>query len=539
MTDLVVQGARILAPEPIEHASVAVRGGRIVGIGTAGEMRALVGADADVLDARGATLTPGLIDSHAHPVNVTTLARGIDLGAVRTWDDLAVALHAEAARVQRIGGDAWVRAWNLDYAVFADRPMSAAAIDDLVLGLPACVMLFDCHTAIASSAALRIAGVRGAERFADAAQIVVDADGRPTGELREPSAYARVLDHAPGLRPDEARAAVLDTLHAFRRSGVTSVVVMDGDRSRHDLYDELDATASGLPVRIMTALLHGQHFDDDDVDDVIAQRDRHGSRWSGGLIKLFHDGVIDTGTAWLYEADTRGDGLAPLWPDPARYADVVQRYAEAGFQIATHAIGDRAVGEVVTAYERAGVTAVSGAPHRIEHLETMTDVDLARIARAGIGVSMQPLHMQWRAADHSDSWADRLGGERSARGWRAKDVLRAGATLALGSDWPVAQLDARIGMAWARMRGHVDGDRGHVFEPEQRLTGAEVLHGYTTAGATLMGDASLGRIAVGAKADLALWADDPTRVSPQDLLDLAVVATVVDGQLLEHGAPTP
>lgn len=532
---LVVTGARILTPDPIEASAIAITDGEIAGIGAPSEMRDLAGPDAEVIEADGATLTPGLIDSHAHPFHATTLARGIDLGPVRSWDGLCAALRAEAERIRAHEPEGtWLRAWNLDYAVFAGRIVAGSQIDEAVLGLPAVVMFFDCHTAVATVAALRVGGITGAEAFADAATVVVDSDGRPTGELREPSAYNRLLDRAPALGERAKRDAVVRTLAAFNRSGITGAVLMDGFRDTLDLYEEIDATGDGLSVRLVSALQHQQSYDEEAVEDIIAQRDRRGRRWRGGLIKLFHDGVIDTGTAWLYEPDRYGDGLAPLWPDPAKYEEVARRYAEAGFQLATHAIGDRAVGEVVGVYERIGARAASGAPHRIEHLETMTDEDLGRIARAGIGVSMQPLHMQWRAPDHSDSWADRLGEARSARGWRAKDVLRSGVGLALGSDWPVAQHDARIGMAWARLRRHSDEREGHVYEPGQRLTGEEALRAYTSSAADMLGDPAAGRIVPGAKGDLALWADDPTRVPPEELPDLPVLATIVDGRVVHR-----
>ena len=182
------------------------------------------------------------------------------------------------------------------------------------------------------------------------------------------------------------------------------------------------------------------------VEEMHAQlplRDEHGRLWRAGVAKFFIDGVIDTGTGWLYEPDTLGDGTEPFWPEPERYAAAVKLFAQAGFQCSTHATGDRGVRAALDAYLAAG--APGGVPHRIEHIETLTDVDLDRFVREGVVASMQPLHMQWRRADNSDSWAARLGPERVARAWRTADLLRAGTRLALGSDWPVAQNDPAAG----------------------------------------------------------------------------------------------
>jgi len=135
-------------------------------------------------------------------------------------------------------------------------------------------------------------------------------------------------------------------------------------------------------------------------------------------------------------------------------------------------------------------------------------------------------------ADGSNPWAARLG-SRAARGWRAKDALRRGALPALGSDWPVAQVDPRIGMAWARLRRR-PGDRdGHVFEPEQRLTGSEALQGYTAAAAKAVGEEALGgRLTAGRRADLTVFAADPTRVPADELPELPVQLTMVGGRVV-------
>jgi predicted amidohydrolase YtcJ len=246
-------------------------------------------------------------------------------------------------------------------------------------------------------------------------------------------------------------------------------------------------------------------------------------------VKLFNDGVIDTGTGWLYEPDTHGEGLHSFWADGEEFERVVQRYSEAGFQIATHAIGDRAIGTTIDAYLKAGVQSGRGAPHRIEHLELLADRDLARLGQTGITASVQPLHMQWRKADGSDFWAERLGPERAALGWRVRDMIDAGAMVALGSDWPVAQTDARIGLAWARLRREPGNPDAPVFEPDQRLTPYQALQGMTVWAALAQGDRDLGVIAPGYRADLVVWEDSPLDVGADELLDLPVRTTMVGG----------
>ncbi len=147
---------------------------------------------------------------------------------------------------------------------------------------------------------------------------------------------------------------------------------------------------------------------------------------------------------------------------------------------------------------------------------------------------MQPLHMQWRAADGSDNWATRLGGDRSDTGFRTRSVLRSGARLVLGSDWPVASYDPRVGMAWARHRGNPQDLDAPVFEEEERLTGEEALLAYTLWPAQARGHGDRGHLSVGAVGDLTIWDGDPVQVTAATLASLPILYTVVDGGVIHE-----
>ena len=510
--------------------SIAIADGRVLAVGERAEIDdAFRGAHTRVDDATGTTITPGLIDAHLHPIQGVELCQGADLGGVRDLRDLRNALAAEAARVRAGAAGGWVRAWNLDYAVFDGAALTSAFLDDAIGELPALVFFFDFHTAIASTEALRLSRIDGPRSFDDTSEIIVDADGRPTGELREDSAYQPILDIAPKPTVAETLEAARSTFAKMRRSGLTGGTIMDGNSGTLDLLESLDSTGLGLPVRIVSAMDVKPSYSAEQRAEIAAGRDRGGNRWRGGVIKLYADGVIDTGAGWLYEPDADGLGVSGFWPDQRDFVAAVREFADAGFQIATHAIGDRAVGETITAYEAAGVTAARGVAHRIEHLETLHPEDLKRLADTGIIASMQLPHMQWRLPDGSDEWARRLGPERAARAWNAGSVLRAGAPLALGSDWPIADLDARIGLAWAMLRRAPGDPDGFVYEPGERLTAAQALHGYTRGAALAQGDQDLGIIRAGARADLTVWSADPLGVSGDDLATLPVRATYLDG----------
>lgn len=539
--DTILVGARVITMNPRQPVAeaIAIRAGRILGVGDAATLAEFRGPRTIVEDLHGASVTPGLIDAHMHPIQGVELAVGVDFGGVRDPEVFLGMLRGEAERVQGGAAGGWVRGWNIDYDVFSTLPMTAAAIDDATAGAPAFLLFFDGHTALASTEALRRSGITGARTFGDTSEIVVDDEGRPTGALREDSAFDIVLRTAPEHTREETLERVREILGTLTASGITGGCIMDGNPGTLDLLEELDGEASDdpdapglLPVRIVSAMAHNPGYDEERTQRYLAQRDRGGRRWRGGLVKLFNDGVIDTGTGWLYEPDTHGEGLHSFWTDPDEFERVVARYSAAGFQIATHAIGDRAIGTTIDAYLKAGVQSAQGAPHRIEHLELLADRDLARLAQTGITASVQPLHMQWRKADGSDFWAERLGPERAAFGWRVRDMIDAGAPVALGSDWPVAQTDARIGLAWARLRREPGNPDAPVFEPDQVLTPYEALQGYTVWAALAQGDRDLGVIAPGCRADLVVWADSPLAVGADELLDLPVLTTIVDGRPL-------
>ncbi len=500
---LALIGARVRTLDPRRpHATaVAVAGDRIVAVGNDHEIRALCDARTEVLDLAGAALVPGLVDAHMHPLWAADLTQGADCTQVRSLPELGAALRAER------NGEWLVRGWGVDYGVFGDTPLDGGALEELAGG-PALITFFDLHTRLATPSVLARAGVAGPVALADNAEIVCAA-GEPTGELREFSAFEHVARALPALSPAERVERVAGILRTLNAAGLTGAHVMDGTPATFEL---LRALEDRLTLRLVVSLVIDAGMDADEQEALVALRDERGPLWRGGVAKFFLDGVIETGTAWLEEPDTQGEGTRPVWPDPAAYAASVARFARAGFQIATHAVGDRAVRAVLDAYRAAG-----GVRHRIEHLETLGDETLARVAREDVVASMQPIHEQW--VDGSDEWSLRLGPERAARGWRFGDLHASGACLALGSDWPVAPYDPLRGMTWAR----------------RKLSAVAALEGYTTGPArTVSEEDEAGRIAPGMRADLTGLSQDPVDVPADELEQLAVGLTVVGGRIVHH-----
>jgi len=529
--DLAVTGAAIRTLDPVQPraSAVAVRDGAIVAVGGEAEVREHVGPATEVVDGRGMALVPGLVDSHIHPFHGTDGTRGADLGGLRTLDEVRGALSAERARC---APGEWVLGWGLSYDAFHGERIAAEAIAGAVGEAPAFLSFFDYHSGLASRPALALAGVDGPREFAAGAAVVCDDDGVPTGELREAPAMELVRARVPERTRAERLDAYAATLRRLGALGLTGGHAMLGHPG---LFDDLDALEErgDLSLRCVVPLLFEPGTTDEEVDALLALRDRRGRCWRAGAAKFFIDGVIDTGTAWLFEPGPHGEGAEPFWPDPGRYAEVVGRCARAGFQCATHAIGDRAVAAALDAYRAARAGGV--APHRIEHLETLRDRELARLSAEGVAASMQPLHAAGLDEPGPFNWRDNLQPQQVAAGFRWADIRRSGAILALGSDWPVVSADPRLGLAWARL-GRAPGHPERTpFVAAQTLGAGEALEGYTREAARIVGEAGVaGRIAPGYRADLTGLAADPVDCPADELPDVPVLLTVVGGAIVHR-----
>jgi predicted amidohydrolase YtcJ len=528
MRDLTVIGARIrtLDPDRPWASAVAIRDGSIVAVGADAEVRWAGAPGAELIDGRGMAIVPGLTDSHMHPFLGALETRGADLAGAASVDQVCERLAAER---RRCGEGAWITGYSLEYRVFDGIEASGELFEQAVGGNPALLTFFDFHTALATRPALAAAGITGARSFDDASEIVCRPDGVPTGELRE-NAIQLVAVAMPEPSREQRLDYIAEALAAMNRVGLTASHMMDGTAATPDECRALEDD-DRLTLRQVVPFTVQPTMGDDEIAEAIAAGAQQGRLWRSGWAKLFIDGVVEPGTAWLEQPDTNGRGSEPNWPDPDRYAQVIARFAAAGSPSITHAIGDRAVRCALDAYRSAGP--VARGPHRVEHIETLQDDQLPRFAAEGVVASQQAIHLQWMSPDLSDPWSQALGPERSGRAFRTAELRRSGAVLALGSDWPVAGHDPRQGMAWARLRRR-PGDRTATgYLPHQCLTALEALEGYTTQAALAVNDQGIaGRIAPGYRGDLTAFAGDLVECDADDLPDLPVAMTVVDGRMV-------
>jgi predicted amidohydrolase YtcJ len=530
--DLILWGAQIrtLDPDLPSCTAVAVKDGSILTTGDDDTILAKRGPGTAVIDARGIAFVPGLTDSHIHPLLGTIQTRGANLFDAKDLTDLRARIDRERQR----SGNGWVLGWGLHYEPFEESGIHADVFDDVTQGRPMLLSFFDGHTDLANRAALSQAGVSGPIKFKEEATVVC-VDGVPTGELQESAAMSLVRSVVPEPSADTLYGWYAESFRRFNEVGLTAIHAMDGSPEELGIYRRLEENGD-LTCRAVVPMWQKPNMSLAEMRDQVPFRDERGRLWRCGVAKFFIDGVVETGTAWLVEPDARGQGLSPFWPEPERYKEGVALFAGAGFQCATHAVGDRAVQTALDAYEAAGASATARVRHRIEHIEVIQDADVPRFAGLGVAASMQPLHMEAARADESDEWAARLGPERTARAFRAQTLRSSGATVALGSDWMVAPFDPRIGMAWARLRrapGQLEMPPRAV---NQALTPLQALEGYTTSAAVTVSEEDVaGRIKPGYRADLTGFAADPVDADADALPELPIRMTVVDGRVVYEG----
>ncbi|MFF9843130.1 amidohydrolase [Streptomyces sp. NPDC013740] len=533
-TRLVLSSARLLDPGSgafLPQTALAVSdSGRICALGDDREIRGLADSGTEVVDLQGAVVTAGFVDGHLHPVSGADLTHGLDLSRCA---DVADVREALAGEVRRLGRGAWLFGWGLDPNVFGDQPVGIAPFDSVLDGVPAFLLLFDAHSALASRRALELAGVDGPREFDQAsAEVVCDAHGRPTGLLQEDAACALVERVAPQPTRAERRQRLAAALRAMAAAGLTGGHVMDANGDSLALLAELDE-AGELPLRLRVAPWCQPGTDAAGVRDLIALQGTGGALWRVDGVKLFMDGTIDNGTAWLERPDCHGESTHAFWPEPEAYTRIIGELHRAGVPTATHAIGDAAVRHALDAVEKAAAGGGPAVRHRVEHIETVPDDTLHRFAELGVVASMQPTHCcDFTRADHTDNWSRRLGEERASRAWRCRDLWDSGATVVLGSDWPIAPFPPLGVMAGARHRRPSRDLSQPPHGPEQALTALEALRAMTVNAAFAASEAhETGHLALGHRADLTVLADDPLTTPATDLPDLPVLLTTVDGRV--------
>ena len=506
--------------------AVAVVGNRIARVGTRDELRAEIGPGTRVVDLAGRALLPGFNDNHTHPISYGLALSRIDArpAAVPTLAGLQAAFRAAAAE-QPAAADGWLLARGYDDSrLDVRRHPTRHELDAATGGRPALLTRTCGHLAVANSAALARAGVTRDTPDPEGGQIDRDEHGEPTGLLRE-TAMSLVQRQIPRPTRAEMRAALRAAGGRFLANGITSV----GEaaiRTSDELatYQEL-AAAGELPVRVFTMMLI-----DDTLDSLVrlGMRTGWGDTWLRiGPAKLFQDGSGGGRTAAMttdYVNDPGNRGITIY--EQAGLRERFGRAHEAGFQLAAHAIGDRAITMILDAYEDA-LERRPKADHRfrIEHCGMCTPEIIDRMARLEIIAVPQPSFIY----ELGDSYIRNFTEEQLALSYPGRTWCDRGIVAAGSSDVPVVDCDVLVNLRSAVTRLTQSGQR---MGAGQGVTIEEALRMFTLHGAYASFEERLkGTITPGNLADFVVLSGDPRAIPAEDLPSLSVDMTVIDGRV--------
>lgn len=507
--------------------AVAIRDGRIIAVGTDGDVVVHIGPSTETINLAGRAAYPGFKDSHAHVLGLGFARLDVDLTDTRDFEDL-IARIARVAQEQPRGS--WIigRGWH--EAKWSRAPpdtvrgfpvharLSAATPDH-----PVSLARADGHAVLANARAMQAMGVTRATAAPDGGEIIRTSTGEPTGVFVD---QAENLIRPPPPTAETKRRALGLAFSESLRFGVTTIDDAGADLDTIGIYKEL-GTAGQLPIRL-NVMLAGY--------DTLRAFQRPETGLANGFltiraVKLYADGALGSrGAALLaaYSDDPGNSGLIVTLPEELEAA--VRLALARGFQVATHAIGDRGNRLVLDLYERELARAAGGDRRlRIEHAQVLDAADIPRFARLGVIPSMQAIH-----ATSDRPWAaDRIGLARVKEGayaWRK--LLASGVRIANGTDAPVEPLDPIRNFYAAVTRMDEHGRPPGGFDPEERMTREEALRSLTLDGAfASFHERELGSIAVGKHADIVVLSSDIMSVPERRILDARVVYTVVGGKV--------
>jgi predicted amidohydrolase YtcJ len=498
--------------------ALVMKGGTILYVGSRAEALEVAGADAAVEQFPDAVIVPGLVDAHVHLAGLGRALTLADLSTARSEADAIAKLKAAGESTKQ--GE-WVLGRGWDQNDWAGRAWpTKRTLDAAFEGAPVYLTRVDGHAAWVSSAALARAGITAATRDPPGGRILRDEKGEPTGVLVD-NAMDLVAAKVPAPTLEEQQKRLKVALETCARLGLTAVHDAGMDLTTFQILQTWDMVGA-LPIRVY-AMADGQG---PDADEYLGRGPFKGRHLEMRAVKLLIDGALGSRGAALaepYTDEPAQRGLLLL--DPEEFAEKAKAFAERGFQVAVHAIGDRAntlALDTLAALERAR----PGSRHRVEHAQVLAPGDVGRFARDGIIASFQPTH-----ATSDMPWAEaRLGPERVTRAYAWKSVLDSGAHIAFGSDFPVESPNPLWGLYAARTRQDHQGRPPGGWHPEQKVSGEDALAAFTTGGAyASFSENRRGMLEVGFDADFVVLPVDPVSDPPEQLLDAKVLVTVVDG----------
>ena len=543
--DLVLRNGKIVTVDSTqpEAQAVAIKGDRIIAVGTNEEIASHIGGNTEVIDLAGKLAIPGFEEGHGHFMRVGQAKMQLNLMAVKNWDEI-VTMVANAAKEAKpgewINGRGWHQEkWNKAPANAIEGMPTHHDLSKVSPNNPVFLVHASGHAAFANAKALELAGIARGTPNPAGGEIVHDKDGNPTGALRETaqrmvSAVRAIADSA---RPAEERAAndlravELASQEALSK-GVTTFHDAGSSFGTVDLLKRL-ADEGKLPIRLYVML---RYANNEELAQKLPQYKIIGAgnnHLTVRSIKRQIDGALGSHGAWLlepYEDDKSKTGLV-LEPvaDVTRTAELAIQH---GFQLNTHAIGDRGNREVLDIYEKVfkANPDKTDLRWRIEHAQHIHPNDIPRFGKLGVIAAMQGVH-----ATSDAPWVYiRLGKERAQSGaymWQA--LMKSGAVVTNGTDAPVEDVSPVASFYASVVRKPADGSE---FFPEQKMSREEALKTYTLNVAySAFQENELGSITKGKLADIVVLSDDIMTIPENEIPATKVVYTILGGKVVFRG----
>ncbi len=523
---LLLVSARVITLDPTRPRAeaLALAGERIAAVGSREECEQALPEGAEVIDLGGRPVLRGFFDAHAHFMNGGLSLLELDLRGCRSLEELANRVQVHAAGLDT---GAWIRGRGFDQSLFAGGEWpTRRTVDAVSGGHPLLLQRVDGHAALVNTLALNMAGIGEETPDPPGGVIERDAQGVPTGILKE-EAVALVARLLPPFNAVEARRGVLLALAEARRVGLTSVTDHGGDP---EVYLRL------LEEGLLTARVCLWGELDGDLERWITLRERlapHRDWLEMRTLKGFVDGTFGSRTAALFEPfadDASSDGI--LVVDEQVLRERVIAADAAGFQVALHAIGDRAVSLALDAFAAAAQqNGTSGRRHRVEHAQVIRPSDIPRLRELGVIASVQPCHL---LSDRRFA-LERLGAARARDSYPWRRLLDNGVVLAFGSDFPVEPLDPLRNLFSAVTRA-AEGDPAEPpYFPEECVTQEEALRAQTCGSAFAAGrEQDLGALRAGTLADLVVFDQPLDQENARSLLETRVFMTIAGGRIVHR-----
>lgn len=516
--------------------AVAIKGGKIFSVGSSEEIASFIGDKTEVIDLNGKVMTPGFIEGHAHFMGIGNSKLVLDLMQVKSYEEL-VKMVEEKVAVSEPGEWILGRGWHQDKWDSISNPIVEGfpthhALSEVSPDNPVFLKHASGHAALANAKAMVIAGVDSKTKFDEGGEVFMDEHGEPTGIFNE-TAQGLIGRYIPENDPNFMQKAFDEALNECLSHGITSFHDAGIGQKVIDLYKS-NLEAGNMKVR-MYAMLSGSNH------DLLKSYFSSGPEIGLGndfltirSIKLYSDGALGSRGAWLLEEyeDMHGEFGHSTTPIEEIFG-VCENALKHGFQVCTHAIGDRANHEVLDKYElsfKAVDKPSSVFRFRIEHAQHLHPDDIPRFSELGIIPAMQAIHM---SSDRP--WAiDRLGEKRIIEGayvWH--DLLKSGARIVNGTDAPVEPVDPLACYYASVSRKTLKGLPPGGYEPQQKMTREQALRSYTIDAAFGAFEEDIkGSIEVGKYADFTVFDKDIMTIPEDEILDTKVMMTIVNGKVV-------